>query len=55
MQTLKYKVISSKSQYKEYCDILESLVFTFPSNKNLKDENFKMTRIYFIHFQIKNE
>jgi HTH-type transcriptional regulator/antitoxin HigA len=38
MQTLKYKVISSKSQYKEYCDILESLIFTSPSNKNLKDE-----------------
>lgn len=38
MQTLKYKVINSKSQYKEYCEILEQLVFLKTGNQNTKDE-----------------
>ena len=38
MSQLKYKVISSKRQYKEYCDILEQLVFTDKKNKQIEDE-----------------
>lgn len=38
METLKYKVITSKKQYKEYCDILEKLVFTRGKDRNIKDE-----------------
>ena len=38
MSQLKYKVISSKKQYKEYCDILEQLVFTDKKNKQIEDE-----------------
>jgi HTH-type transcriptional regulator / antitoxin HigA len=38
METLKYKIIKSKSQYKEYCNILEELVFTKTKNKGIKDE-----------------
>lgn len=38
MQTLKYKVISSKGQYKEYCSILESLVCITQKDRNSKDE-----------------
>jgi len=28
MEVLKYKIIATKNQYKEYCKILESLVFS---------------------------
>lgn len=38
METLKYKVIGSKKQYKEYCHILEQLVFSGVKDKNTKDE-----------------
>lgn len=38
MSQLKYKVISSKKQYKEYCDILEQLVFTDKKSKQTEDE-----------------
>ena len=38
MEVLKYKVISSKTQYKEYCKILENLVFATSRSKNLNDE-----------------
>jgi HTH-type transcriptional regulator / antitoxin HigA len=35
---LKYKVIKSKTQYKEYCKTLEDLVFNKAKKKQLKDE-----------------
>jgi len=38
METLKYKVITSKSQYKEYCKVLEQLVFSGSKDMNTKDE-----------------
>lgn len=38
METLKYRVITSKNQYKEYCHILEHLVFSSAKDKNTKDE-----------------
>lgn len=38
MATLKYKVITSKSQYKEYCNTLEQLVFSSVKDRNTKDE-----------------
>jgi HTH-type transcriptional regulator/antitoxin HigA len=38
METLKYKVIKSKSQYREYCNTLEQLVFTKSKSKEMKDE-----------------
>lgn len=38
MKTLKYKIIKSKTQYKEYCNVLEELVFTNSKNKEIKDE-----------------
>lgn len=38
MSQLKYKVISSKKQYKEYCDILEQLVFSDKKSKQIEDE-----------------
>jgi HTH-type transcriptional regulator / antitoxin HigA len=38
METLKYKVIKSKTQYKEYSNILEELVFSKAKNKEIKDE-----------------
>lgn len=38
METLKYKVITSKSQYKEYCNILEQLVCSGLKDRNIKDE-----------------
>jgi HTH-type transcriptional regulator/antitoxin HigA len=38
METLKYKVISSKVQYKKYCNVLEELVFSGAKDKNTKDE-----------------
>lgn len=38
MEALKYKVIRNKSQYKEYCNILEQLIFSSTKDKNTKDE-----------------
>ena len=38
MEVLKYKVISSNTQYKEYSKILENLIFTELKSKNLNDE-----------------
>jgi HTH-type transcriptional regulator/antitoxin HigA len=38
METLKYKVISSKAQYKAYAAILEELVFSGARDHNTKDE-----------------
>ena len=38
METLKYRVITSKNQYKEYCNILEQLVFSGAKDRNTRDE-----------------
>ena len=38
MEVLKYKVISSNTQYKEYSKVLENLIFTELKSKNLNDE-----------------
>lgn len=38
MATLKYKVITSKAQYKEYSNALEELVFSGAKDRNTKDE-----------------
>ena len=38
METLKYKVISSRRQYDSYCKMLEGLVFTSPKTKSMKEE-----------------
>ncbi len=38
MDTLKYKIITSKNQYKEYCNALEQLVFSNAKDRNTKDE-----------------
>jgi HTH-type transcriptional regulator/antitoxin HigA len=36
--TLKYKVITTRKQYNEYCNILENLVFEVKHTKEIKDE-----------------
>lgn len=38
MATLKYKVITSKAQYKAYSHVLEDLVFSGAKDRNTKDE-----------------
>ena len=38
MTTLKYKVITSKMQYKEYSNALEELVFSGAKDRNTKDD-----------------
>jgi len=38
MERLKYKVITSKTQYKEYCKFLEQLIFSDSTDRNTKDE-----------------
>lgn len=38
METLKYKVITSMNQYKEYCNVLEKLIFSGSNDRNRKDE-----------------
>jgi HTH-type transcriptional regulator/antitoxin HigA len=38
MKTLKYTVIKSKAQYKEYCTTLQSLVEGSARNKSIQDE-----------------
>ncbi len=38
MATLKYKVITSKTQYRDYCNALEQLLFSGCKDRNTKDE-----------------
>jgi HTH-type transcriptional regulator/antitoxin HigA len=38
METLKYKIIKTKNQYKEYCSILEALVESNSKSKATNDE-----------------
>lgn len=38
MEKLKYTVIKNKTQYKEYCNLLEGLVFSEKKTKLMKDE-----------------
>ena len=38
MATLKYKVIKTKTKYKEYSNVLEKLVFSGVKDRNTKDE-----------------
>jgi HTH-type transcriptional regulator/antitoxin HigA len=38
MATIKYKTITSKTQYKEYSSALEELVFSDAKVRNTKDE-----------------
>ena len=38
MPALKYKVIKNKNQYFKYCNVLEILVFSASSRKEIKDE-----------------
>lgn len=38
MSRLKYKVITSRNQYNEYCSALENLVFSRAKDRNTKDE-----------------
>ena len=38
MGTLKYKVIKNKTQYKEYCHVLETLADSDSKSKTLRDE-----------------
>jgi len=38
MSQLKYKVISTKKQYKEYCNTLEELVFADKKSKQIEEE-----------------
>ncbi len=43
MEALKYKVITRKNQYKEYCNALEQLVFSGAKDRNTKDEIVLLT------------
>ena len=36
MDALKYKIIKSRKQYDEYCNILEELVFQNQANNNIQ-------------------
>lgn len=38
MATLKYKVIAGKTQYNEYCNVLEELVFSGKKDQDTEDE-----------------
>ncbi|WP_018629343.1 helix-turn-helix domain-containing protein [Niabella aurantiaca] len=38
MATLKYKVITSKTQYRDYCNALEQLLFSGSKDRDTKDE-----------------
>lgn len=38
MSTLKYKVIRNKTQYRDYCNVLEELVFSGKKDSNTRDE-----------------
>ena len=35
---MKYRVIDSDSQYENYCDVLEKLVFSSPITPEMQDE-----------------
>ena len=50
MEILKYKVISTKAQYIDYCKKLETLVFSQVKNKNLNDECSKIVVFYCLNF-----
>ena len=43
MARLKYKVITSKAQYKEYCNVLEQLLFSGNKDRDTKDEMALLT------------
>jgi HTH-type transcriptional regulator/antitoxin HigA len=43
MQALKYKVITNKNQYKEYCNALEHFEFSALKDPNTKDEMALLT------------
>ena len=45
METLKYKIINSEKQYKQYCRKLEELVFSSKKNKTIKEEISLLTLI----------
>ncbi len=38
METLKFKIIKSKAQYKEYCKTLEEIIMSTSKTKSIKDE-----------------
>ena len=38
MAELKYKVIKTRSQYKEYCTLLETLMFSSAKNRQTREE-----------------
>lgn len=38
MTSLKYKIITSKTQYNAYCSTVEQLVFSGSKDRNIKDE-----------------
>ncbi|MEO6833914.1 MAG: transcriptional regulator, partial [Chitinophagaceae bacterium] len=38
MEKIKYKIITTIEQYKDYCDALEELVFSGSKNENTQDE-----------------
>lgn len=38
MESLKYRVITSKNQYRAYCSTLERLIFSKSKDRNIKDE-----------------
>jgi HTH-type transcriptional regulator/antitoxin HigA len=38
MSALKYKIISNKKQYREYCNVLEELVFSGSKDRGVKEE-----------------
>lgn len=38
MEVMKYKVIKSKEQYREYCSILEDLIFLDDKSQQVEDE-----------------
>ena len=38
MTELTYKVIKNRTQYKEYCNTLETLIFSVSKERNIKDE-----------------
>lgn len=38
METLKYKIIKNKTQYNQYCTLLEDLLLSNSKNKSVQDE-----------------
>lgn len=45
MATLKYKVITSKTQYRDYCNALEQLVLSGKKDRDTKDEIALLTLV----------